>query len=172
MFYFWIAAGVAVFLSAFSSDISGDSGRIIGLLLIGLLSSGSGLWFLVGTYQIMFRDVRKLFIVSELLINDGSVQVVGLYFKHDVFNISDLVSIRRFRIESHWLKRINSLFARDTDHFLIDLADGRQFCFQGESKNIEDVLLQFGLPISGSLPINWDIEQSVPDHDYDHKQNQ
>lgn len=158
IFYWWIIAGGLVSLSALDPSIENDLSRKAGLVGAGLFAVVSGIYFLFGAYQVMLHDVRKLFIVYQLAVNNDRVEVKGYYCKHDHFTLSDIDGMKRFRVKGHWRKRIHSVFSHSTDHFRLDLKDGRQFCFQGKNKHIESVLVELtGQKITAELPINWDL---------------
>ena len=159
IFYLWVIAGVLVSLSALDPSIEDNVGRKAGLAGAGVFAVMSGIYFLTGAYQVMLHDVRKLFIVYRLEVDNDQVEVKGFYLKRDHFLLSDIGSVKRFRVEGHWRKRIHSVFHRATDHFRLDLKDGRQYCFQGKNNEVENMLRKLtGKEISEELPENWDIQ--------------
>lgn len=146
----------------FDPVISDNPERKAELFSASFLAVVVGVYFLLGTYQVMLHDIRKLFVVYKLTSDDEQVEVKGYYFKHDHFALSDIDSVKRFRVEGHWRKRIHSVFHRATDHFRLDLKDGRQFCFQGKNKHIESLLVQLtGQTITEELPENWDLVKAA-----------
>lgn len=161
VFYVFIATGIYMLYQVLGpelEDLKNNLSRMVQLVLSGIIPIYVGIWFLIGAYQVLLHDIRKLFIVYHLFHDAGKVRVKGYYLKQDSFTPHEIASVKRFRIEGHWLKRINTLFARETDHFRLDLKDGRQFCFNGKDKDIESVLVRLsGKEITEQLPENWDI---------------
>ena len=154
IFYIWIGLGIWMSFEAFSPDIE----KKLQLFLLGSFMVVVGIYFQLGAYQVMLHDVRRLFIVYSLIEGHERIYVKGFYFKNDSFLLNDIEDVKRFRTEGHWLKRINTIFAREIDHCRLDLKDGRQYCFQGKSKGVEDMLTRLsGKKILEQLPENWDI---------------
>ena len=155
IYYLWIGLGIWSISEAFNPDIS----KKYQAFSMGVLAVFVGLYFLIGAYQVMLRDVRKLFIVYQMAVDNDYVDLKGYYLKRDHFFLSDVDSVKRFRVEGHWWKRIHSVFHRATDHFRLDLKDGRQYCFQGKNKEVENMLRELtGKEIAEELPENWDIQ--------------
>lgn len=141
IFYWWIIAGVLVALSIFDSSIQNNTGRKIELFVMGFFAICSGIWFLIGTYQVMFNDIKKLFIVYKLEVNNNTVDVGGYYFKHDKFLVSDIAQLNSFKIKDVW-KRVTSFFSFADDNYKLLLRDGRCFYFQGATIGVKEMLIE------------------------------
>ncbi len=137
VFYLWIGLGVWSTTAIFDTDIEKKYQAFAG----GVFLISVGVWFLIGTYQVMFSDIKRLFIVYKLEADNGRVNVSGYYFKRDEFLISDIAQLRSFKIKDVW-QHVSSFFSFADDNYQLILNDGRCFYFQGSTKGVKEMLVK------------------------------
>jgi hypothetical protein len=103
---------------------------------------GGGLWCLLGTYQVMWIDIKKHFIPYRLSANGEKVFVKGLYLKADTFTRDMIQSLSHFEVYTHWYKRVDTLFLPNVEHYKLSLNYGRAYHFHGSSSEVKAMQIE------------------------------
>jgi len=140
IFYCWIYVGVLLSLSLGNIEVSLE--RQWGLFFAGCFVTLGGLWFLLGTYHVMWIDIKKHFIPYRLSLVGNQVAVKGLYLKTDTFTREMIKSLTHFEVYTHWYKRVHTLFLPNIEHYKLSLTDGRSYHFHGSSTDVRAMLVQ------------------------------
>lgn len=141
LFYWWIIGGLWVCSVAFSDGF--EISRRVSFFAAGsALGVGAGLWFLLGTYHVMWIDIKKHFIPCRLSLVGNQVAVKGLYLKTDTFTREMIKSLTHFEVYTHWYKRVHTLFLPNIEHYKLSLTDGRSYHFHGSSTDVRAMLVQ------------------------------
>lgn len=138
VFYMWIGFGGWWVYGAFLPT----TGNKLGALLVGIFGILAGLWFLLGTYHVMWIDIRKHFIPYRLSLLGDQVTVKGLYVKTATFNRQAIRSLTTFEVYTHWYERVHSLFIPHVEHYKLTLDDGHAYHFHGNSTNVKAMLVE------------------------------
>ena len=138
IFYLWIGLGVWFALGVLDPEIE----RRKAAFVTGGFLSIVGLWFLLGTYHVMWIDIKKHFIPYRLSLLGDQVTVKGLYLKTDTFNRQAIRSLTTFEVYTHWYKRVHSLFIPHVEHYKLTLDDGRSYHFHGASTKVRAMLVE------------------------------
>lgn len=141
VFYVWIANGIWFISGSIGGDYS--LGHKVGLAFTGaVFGVATGLWFLLGTYQVMWIDIKKKFIPYRLSVAGNEIEVKGLYLKSDTFTRQLIHSLTHFEAYTHWYRRVHTLFLPNVEHYKLTLTDGRAYHFHGNSTGVRSMLVE------------------------------
>lgn len=138
VFYVWIGSGIWAISEAFNPLVEDK----IWAIFVGLFMILGGLWFLLGTYHVMWIDIQKHFVPCSLSLVGDEIAVKGLYLKTDTFRLQAIQSLTAFEVHTHWYKRVHSLFLPNVKHYKLQLSDGRAYHFHGDSTNVRQMLVE------------------------------
>ena len=138
IFYLWIWSGGWIVSQIFNPIVEDKAWAFF----IGCFSISVGLWFLLGTYHVMWIDIRKHFIPYRVSLVGSQVSLKGLYLKSDTFSREMIESLTHFEVYTHWYKRVHSLFLPNVEHYKLSLSDGRAYHFHGSSTEVRAMLVE------------------------------
>lgn len=112
--------------------------KTVSSIMVFAIGGLGGIYYTIAAYQIFFLELKERFIVRKARYEDGAFDLEGYYFKADLFQVVDVVSVEEVVADPRWFsQRTGTMLTRNPKlrcNFSLKatLKDGRAFLFPGE----------------------------------------